>query len=97
MSTKKRIKIKISENVVKVTNPSFKKVYRFYDKSTNKALADVIALHDETIPEDNYAIFDPVSPWKKKTLKNYTLINHLQLAYDENLQVKILFLIHDDS
>lgn len=64
-------KIKISENVVKITNPGFKKVYRFYDKNSNKALADVITLYDEKIPEDNYKIFDPQNPWKEKTLSNY--------------------------
>lgn len=66
-------KIKISENVAKITNPGFKKVYRFYDKNSNKALADVITLHDEEIPEDNYKIFDPVNPWKEKVLNNYTV------------------------
>ena len=66
-------KIKISENVVKITNPGFKKIYRFYDKVTNKALADVITLSDEIIPEDNYKIFDPQNPWKEKTLTNYTV------------------------
>lgn len=64
-------KIKISNNTIKITNPGFKKVYRFYDKNSNKALADVIALHDEVIPADNYTIFDPSAPWKKKTLTNY--------------------------
>lgn len=66
-------KIKISENVAKITNPGFKKVYRFYDKNSNKALADVITLHDEEIPENNYKIFDPENPWKEKTLTNYTV------------------------
>ena len=66
-------KIKISENVAKITNPGFKKVYRFYDKTSNKALADVITLHDEEIPEDNYKIFDPENPWKEKVLNNYTV------------------------
>lgn len=64
-------KIKISENVAKITNPSFKKIYRFFDKKTGKALADVLTLHDEEIPEDNYLIFDPQNPWKKKVLKDY--------------------------
>jgi len=65
-------KIKISENIAKITNPGFKQVYRFYDKTTNKALADVITLHDEVIPENGpYEIFDPISPWKRKTLTNY--------------------------
>ncbi len=64
-------KIKISNNTAKITNPGFKKTYRFYDKTSNKALADVICLADENIPEDSYVIFDPQSPWKKKTLINF--------------------------
>ena len=64
-------KIKISENSTKITNPSFKKLYRFYDKETNKALADVITLSDEKIPDDKYLIFDPIEPWKEKLLENY--------------------------
>lgn len=64
-------KIKISENTAKITNPGFKKIYRFYSKDTHKALADVITLHNETIPESNYTIFDPINPWRKKTLINY--------------------------
>lgn len=66
-------KIKISENTAKITNPGFKKVYRFYSKETNKALADVITLANETIPEDCFPIFDPQNPWRKKTLTNYTI------------------------
>lgn len=66
-------KIKISENIAKITNPGFKKIYRFYDKVSNKALADVITLHDETIPDNNYKIFDPQNPWKEKTLTNYVV------------------------
>ena len=76
-------KIKVSEAAIKVTNPSFKKVYRFYDKDTKKALADVITLHDEVIPEDNYMIFDPQNPWKKKVLANY-IIRPLQEKIFEN-------------
>jgi len=76
-------KIKISNNTIKITNPGFKKVYRFYDKTTNKALADVITLNDEIIPEDNYTIFDPVSPWKKKTLTNYTVRPLQKLIFDK--------------
>lgn len=65
-------KIKVSNNTIKITNPGFKKTYRFYDNKTNKAIADVIALHDEIIPENSYTIFDPTATWKKKTLTNYT-------------------------
>lgn len=66
-------KIKISENTTKITNPGFKKVYRFYSNDTRKALADVITLSDEVIPDSSYTIFDPNNPWRKKTLINYTV------------------------
>ncbi|MGL4106389.1 nicotinate phosphoribosyltransferase [Clostridium sp. LP20] len=65
-------RIKLSENVEKVSNPGYKKVYRFFDKVTNNALADVITLANEVIDgEDTYTIFDPVYPWKKKKLKDF--------------------------
>ena len=76
-------KIKISDNTAKIINPGFKKTYRFYDKISNKALADVITLADEIIPEDNYVIFDPQNPWKKKTLTNY-YVRPLQIPIFEN-------------
>ena len=75
-------KIKVSNNTIKITNPGFKKVYRFYDKVSNKALADVITLIDEVIPEDGYVIFDPVSPWKKKKLTNYIVRPLQELIFD---------------
>jgi nicotinate phosphoribosyltransferase len=65
-------RIKISENEAKITNPGFKKVYRFYSTETNKALADVLCLHDEVIDESKpYTIFDPVQTWKQKELTNF--------------------------
>ncbi len=67
-------KIKISENVDKITNPGYKKVYRFYSNETGRMLADVIALADEPMPNsEEYEIFDPDAVWKRKTLKNYTV------------------------
>ena len=42
-------KIKVSENVGKITTPGFKQLYRLYDKNTNKAIADVVTLHEEVI------------------------------------------------
>ena len=64
-------KIKISENVEKITNPGFKKVYRFYCKETGYALADLVALVDEEISKDEYLLFDEHHTWKKKLLNNY--------------------------
>ncbi len=84
-------KIKVSENIEKITNPGFKKLYRLYDKDTGKALADIISLHDEPAPDGSeYEIFDPNAIWKRKTITNY-VVKELQvpifekgkLVYDE--------------
>lgn len=65
-------KIKISENVEKITNPGFKSVYRLFDKDRNRALADVIVLDGEEIPEGSeYEIFDPDAVWKRKKITNF--------------------------
>lgn len=69
-------KIKISENVEKITNPGFKGLYRLYSKETGKAQGDVLTLSDETIPEqDAYEIFDPNAVWKKTVVRNYMVRN----------------------
>ncbi|MBR3533980.1 MAG: nicotinate phosphoribosyltransferase [Clostridiales bacterium] len=66
-------KMKISETSAKVTTPCDKEIVRFYDKDTGKALADVLFVKGEKIPEgEPYEIFDPVETWKAKTLTNYT-------------------------
>lgn len=65
-------KMKISENVEKITNPGFKNVFRFYGKDHGKAIADVITLREEgTPPAEEYEIFDPNNIWKRKTLYDY--------------------------
>lgn len=66
-------KIKVSENLDKITIPHFKKTYRLYDKKSGKAEADYICLHDETVDETKpLELFDPRATWKRKTLTNYT-------------------------
>ena len=66
-------KIKISENVAKITVPHFKKLYRFYGNDTGKAIADYMTLHDEKVDDSgNLTIFDPFDTWKKKTVYNFT-------------------------
>lgn len=65
-------KIKISENVEKITTPGFKKVYRLYDKNTGKAEADYITLRNEEVDENQpLVIFDPLFTWKMKKMDNY--------------------------
>ena len=69
-------KIKLSENVEKVTNPGNKNVYRIYDKETGKIKADLICLVGEVFDESkDMKLFDPNAPWKKTTLPggSYTL------------------------
>ena len=65
-------RIKISENPVKVTNPGVKQLYRFYDRKTGKALADLIALEEEDYTTgEPIEMFDPVNTWKRMMLCEY--------------------------
>ena len=65
-------KIKVSENVEKITIPHFKKVYRFFGNDTGKAIADYITLHDETVDDSHdLEIFDPHATWKKKVVYDF--------------------------
>ena len=65
-------KIKVSENIEKLTIPCFKSVYRLFDRDTGKAIADVITMHDEVIDDSKpYEIFDPDHTWKRKTVTNF--------------------------
>lgn len=77
-------KIKISENIEKITNPSFKKVYRIFDKKSNKAIADLICTNDEVIDESRpLEIFNPTFTWKRKRLKNYCLKELMVKIFDK--------------
>lgn len=71
-------KIKVSNDSIKTINPGYKKVYRFYDKDTNYALGDVIALYNEEISTDYYELIHPIDNWKKTKLTNY-YIRELQV------------------
>ncbi|MBQ5748729.1 MAG: nicotinate phosphoribosyltransferase [Oscillospiraceae bacterium] len=66
-------KIKISENVGKITNPHFKKLYRFFGNDTGKAIADYLCVYDEEVDDSHdLEIFDPEATWKRKTVYNFT-------------------------
>ncbi|MSS78686.1 nicotinate phosphoribosyltransferase [Anaerococcus sp. AGMB00486] len=70
----KKDKIKVSENVEKITTPGLKEVYRLYDKKTGKAEADYITLKDEEVDDTKpLVIFDPHFTWKMKRMENYKL------------------------
>ena len=65
-------KIKVSENVAKITTPGFKQVYRLYSRENSQAIADVITLHNEVIDDTKpLKIFNPEHTWKRKTITNF--------------------------
>ena len=66
-------KIKISENVAKITNPHYKRLYRFFGNDTGKAIADYLAIYDENVDDSqDMEIFDPEATWKRKNVYNFT-------------------------
>ena len=68
-------RIKISENVGKITNPGLKDVYRVYN-SDGQAVADVIALHGENVDMSQpFRYVDPIKPWKNRSFTNCTAKN----------------------
>lgn len=72
-------RIKISENIEKITNPGLKKLYRVYD--TGRAVADIIAKYDEELEGKTHVRFvDPKKPWKSRYFENCEF---------KNLQVQI--------
>lgn len=74
-------KIKLSENVGKITTPGVKELWRLYDRETGKAIADVMTLENETIDDSkSYELFDPEHTWKRK------LANHF---YARKLRVQL--------
>ena len=84
-------KIKVSENVTKITTPGFKQVYRLYSRESSAAIADVITLHDEIIDDTApYEIFDPEHTWKRKTITDFyarpllkQIFKNGELVYDQ--------------
>ena len=77
-------KIKLSENVQKITTPGNKRAYRLFDKESGKAIADVIALASETIDETKpYELFDPDYTWKRKTVENFAVRELLEPLFSK--------------
>ncbi len=65
-------KIKVSENVGKITTPHYKKLWRFYGNDTGKAIADYLTVYDEEVDDSkNLLIFDPDATWKQKEVYDF--------------------------
>ena len=72
-------RIKVSENVEKITNPGLKDVYRIYD-ADGHAVADVIAMPNENLDMAKpFRYIDPVKPWKQRSFTNCTAKKLLKL------------------
>ncbi len=77
-------RIKVSENVTKITNPCFKQVWRLYDRETDKAIADVLTLRDEVIDDTKpYVLFDEEHIWKRKTVDNFRAVRLQQPLFEQ--------------
>ena len=80
-------KIKISENVGKITTPHYKKLYRFFGRDTGKAIADYLCVYDETVDDScDMEIFDPDATWKCKNVYNFEA-KELQVPIFKNGQL----------
>ncbi len=81
-------KIKVSENVGKITLPGVKIPWRLYDKNTGKAIADVITLNHEKIDDTKpYEIFDPEHTWKRKLVTDFVAKKLQVKLFDKGEQV----------
>lgn len=76
-------KIKLSENVAKITTPYPKTLWRLFDMETGKAIADLLTMEDEDISKmSEYELFDPDYRWKKKTVTDFVARQLLVRIYD---------------
>lgn len=81
-------RMKFSDTVEKITNPGLKKIVRFVDKNTDKALADLIALKDEDFSGlDEIEIFDPNYTWKRMTLKDFYIVEPMKKIFENGKRI----------
>ena len=65
-------KLKISDNIIKITNPCEKQIYRIYDGQTKMAVADLICKVDETFDFSKpLTLTHPIERWKSITFTDY--------------------------
>ena len=76
-------RIKVSNNVEKITNPGSKNLFRLYSNGSQNAIADIITLFEESIDSSvPYSLFDPLFPWKKSTIRNFTAVPLLKRIFE---------------
>lgn len=67
-------KIKVSDNIEKITNPHFKNIIRLYDKQ-GKLISDVLTEHDEQLPSGAIKLSHPNQAWTYKEVSDYTAVD----------------------
>ncbi len=99
--TDMKARMKLSDTREKMSNPGIKKVLRFYDKNTGKAIADLIALIDDVIDENKpLRIYHPDSPWLSKVIDNFYIRELLVPIFIDGKQVyekKDVMTLRDDT
>ncbi len=83
-------RIKVSEDIIKIVNPGFKKLYRAFDKNTGYALADIMCDRDEELDKRKLTIVSLTDFIKSTDIENYELVplqkkifDHGELVYDD--------------
>lgn len=83
-------RIKMSENVEKLTNPGLKDIYRIYDHH-GKAVADMIAVQGEQIDlTQPFRYVDPRKPWKNRFFEGGSAVNLRRLYVRDGERVEDL-------
>ena len=83
-------RIKMSENVEKLTNPGIKDLYRIYDRH-GKAVADMLAVQGEEIDLTKpFRYVDPRKPWKNRFFEGVTAVNLRRLYVHSGKRVEQL-------
>lgn len=83
-------RIKMSENVEKLTNPGLKDIYRIYDHH-GKAVADMIAVQGEQIDlMQPFRYVDPRKPWKNRFFEGGSAVNLRRLYVRDGERVEDL-------
>lgn len=83
-------RIKISENVEKITNPGLKDIYRVYNPD-GQAVADLIALNGEDVDMSKpFRYVDPIKPWKNRSFVGCTAKNLRRLYVKDGRRVEQL-------
>ena len=88
-------RIKVSENIEKITNPGLKQVYRIYDENGH-AVADMLANLDEEIDfTQPFRYIDPVKSWKQRKFSNCTAKKLLKLYVKDGKRIENLPSLHE--